>query len=161
MIAIAMSCEPELLIADEPTTALDVTIQAQILQLMKELTEDSKTSILLITHDLGVVSEVADKVAVMYAGKVVESASVDDLFDNNFHPYTEGLIKSIPSIEGEIEPLYAIEGNIPLATEMPVGCRFSPRCPFAKGICFEKEPQLREVKQDHFVSCYLYEDLEG
>src|SRR5690625_292442 len=161
MIAIAMSCNPALLIADEPTTALDVTIQAQILQLMEELTDQFNTSILLITHDLGVVSEIADKVAVMYAGKIVETATVEDLFDEPLHPYTKGLIESVPSIAGEVEPLQAIAGNIPLPNELPKGCNFATRCPFAMDICFNKEPKTYHSNKTHHVSCHLYNDTEG
>jgi len=153
MIAMAMSCNPKLLIADEPTTALDVTIQAQILELMKGLSDQFDTSILLITHDLGVVSEVAERVVVMYCGQVVEEAHVDDLFDEPLHPYTEGLIQSIPSIEGEIERLQNIEGNVPTPDQLPKGCRFAPRCSKAFGRCFEEAPQLIE-KDGRAVRCF-------
>ncbi|MDE1455169.1 ABC transporter ATP-binding protein, partial [Bacillus paralicheniformis] len=129
MIAIALSCNPKLLIADEPTTALDVTIQAQVLELMKDLCDKFDTSILLITHDLGVVSEIADRVIVMYCGQVVENATVDELFDEPLHPYTKGLLNSIPVIEGSIEKLTAIKGNVPTPDNLPAGCRFAPRCP--------------------------------
>lgn len=158
MIAMAMSCNPKLLIADEPTTALDVTIQAQILELMKELTEQFETAILLITHDLGVVSEIADKVAVMYCGQVVETSQVDQLFDEPLHPYTEGLLNSIPTLEGKIERLQSIKGNVPLPDELPLGCRFAPRCPKAFDKCYESVPELFEVKPGQFARCFLHED---
>jgi peptide/nickel transport system ATP-binding protein len=160
MIAMAMSCNPKLLIADEPTTALDVTIQAQILELMKELTKKFDTSILLITHDLGVVSELAERVIVMYAGQVVEEASVDDLFDTPLHPYTEGLINSVPSIDGEIKRLESIEGNVPAPEHFPEGCRFAPRCPKAFERCVQEMPLLKEEDVQRSVRCFLYEDRE-
>ncbi|MCA1031057.1 ABC transporter ATP-binding protein [Bacillus timonensis] len=158
MIAMAMSCNPKLLIADEPTTALDVTIQAQILDLMKELSKKFDTSILLITHDLGVVSEVAERVVVMYGGQVVEEAQVDDLFDEPLHPYTEGLMNSVPSIEGEIERLMSIEGNVPSPENMPKGCRFAPRCSKAFDRCFAEQPQLKQISGNRSVRCFLHED---
>lgn len=158
MIAIAMSCNPKLLIADEPTTALDVTIQAQILDLMKDLSRKFDTSILLITHDLGVVSEVADKIVVMYGGQVVEQSPVDDLFDEPLHPYTVGLMNSIPAIEGEIERLQSIEGNVPSPENMPKGCRFAPRCSKAFDRCFSEAPQLKQMGKERAVRCFLYED---
>jgi peptide/nickel transport system ATP-binding protein len=157
MIAMAMSCNPKLLIADEPTTALDVTIQAQILELMKQLTEKFDTSILLITHDLGVVSELAEKVIVMYAGQVVEEALVDDLFNGPLHPYTEGLLSSVPSLEGEITRLQSIQGNVPLPDEMPNGCRFAPRCSKAFDRCHQEKPYLVEVEPSRHVRCFLHE----
>ncbi|MFT4412507.1 ABC transporter ATP-binding protein [Fredinandcohnia humi] len=158
MIAIAMSCNPKLLIADEPTTALDVTIQAQILDLMKDLSRKFDTSILLITHDLGVVSEIADKVVVMYGGQVVEQSHVDDLFDEPFHPYTVGLMNSVPAIEGEIERLQSIEGNVPSPENMPKGCRFAPRCSKAFDRCFAEQPQLKQMSSTRSVRCFLYDD---
>ncbi|WP_449539470.1 ABC transporter ATP-binding protein [Ferdinandcohnia sp. Marseille-Q9671] len=158
MIAIAMSCNPKLLIADEPTTALDVTIQAQILDLMKDLSHKFDTSILLITHDLGVVSEVADRIVVMYGGQVVEQSPVDDLFDEPLHPYTVGLMNSIPAIDGEIERLQSIEGNVPSPENMPKGCRFAPRCSKAFDRCFAEQPQLKQMGQDRAVRCFLYDD---
>ncbi|MEH7239275.1 ABC transporter ATP-binding protein [Bacillus sp. JJ1562] len=158
MIAIAMSCNPKLLIADEPTTALDVTIQAQILDLMKDLSRKFDTSILLITHDLGVVSEVADKIVVMYGGQVVEQSPVDDLFDEPLHPYTVGLMNSIPAIEGEIGRLQSIEGNVPSPENMPKGCRFAPRCSKAFDRCFSEAPQLKQMGKERAVRCFLYED---
>ncbi|WP_099354212.1 ABC transporter ATP-binding protein [Fredinandcohnia onubensis] len=158
MIAIAMSCNPKLLIADEPTTALDVTIQAQILDLMKDLSHKFDTSILLITHDLGVVSEVADKIVVMYGGQVVEQSPVDDLFDEPLHPYTVGLMNSIPAIEGAIERLQSIEGNVPSPENMPKGCRFAPRCSKAFDRCFAEAPQLKQMGKERAVRCFLYDD---
>ncbi|RFB18239.1 ABC transporter ATP-binding protein [Bacillus sp. HNG] len=158
MIAIAMSCNPKLLIADEPTTALDVTIQAQILDLMKDLSRKFDTSILLITHDLGVVSEVADNIVVMYGGQVVEQSPVDELFDEPLHPYTVGLMNSIPAIEGDIERLQSIEGNVPSPENMPKGCRFAPRCSKAFDRCFAEAPQLKQMGKERAVRCFLYED---
>ncbi|WAH38103.1 ABC transporter ATP-binding protein [Alicyclobacillus dauci] len=153
MIAMAMVCEPKLLIADEPTTALDVTIQAQVLELMRKMREDFGTAIILITHDLGVVADMADHVVVMYAGQVVESVNADELFDNPTHPYTKALLQSIPSIETETAVLYSIPGTVPDAAAFPVGCRFADRCPLAQPSCFEKAPQLRELRPGHFVRC--------
>ncbi|MEH7385063.1 ABC transporter ATP-binding protein [Bacillus sp. JJ1521] len=158
MIAIAMSCNPKLLIADEPTTALDVTIQAQILDLMKDLSRKFDTSILLITHDLGVVSEVADNIVVMYGGQVVEQSPVADLFDEPLHPYTVGLMNSIPALEGEIGRLQSIEGNVPSPENMPKGCRFAPRCSKAFDRCFAEAPQLKQMGKDRAVRCFLYDD---
>ncbi|MCF6136713.1 ABC transporter ATP-binding protein [Pseudalkalibacillus berkeleyi] len=162
MIAMAMSCDPKLLIADEPTTALDVTIQAQILDLMKDLSKKVNTSILLITHDLGVVSELAERVIVMYAGQIVEQASVDDLFEEPLHPYTQGLVESVPDIDAEIGRLNPIKGNVPTPDQMPNGCRFAPRCSKAFDRCFSEEPQLLEKKYGtRTVRCFLYEDEKG
>jgi peptide/nickel transport system ATP-binding protein len=161
MIAIAMSCNPKLLIADEPTTALDVTIQAQILDLMKDVSRKFDTSILLITHDLGVVSEIAERVVVMYCGQVVEEASVDDLFNEPLHPYTQGLIASIPSIEGNIEKLNSIPGNVPTPDNLPVGCRFAPRCPKAFDRCLSESPDLTLKSAHRSVRCFLYDDEEA
>src|SRR5699024_9721988 len=137
MIAIAMSCNPKLLIADEPTTALDVTIQAQIMELLKDLTKEFDTSILLITHDLGVVSELAERVIVMYAGQVVEEAPLENIFYEPLHPYTDGLIESVPSLSGEIKELSTIKGNVPAPDALPTGCRFAPRCSKAFDRCWE------------------------
>ncbi|MGP7818333.1 ABC transporter ATP-binding protein [Niallia sp. 01092] len=159
MIAMALSCKPKLLIADEPTTALDVTIQAQILELMKSLKEESNTSIMMITHDLGVIAEMADKVLVMYAGQVVEEADVFTLFDEPKHPYTKGLIDSIPHLEYEgNQRLYSIPGSVPTLQQMPKGCRFHTRCPYAMEKCVtEKPPHLMvDKKEDHKVRCWLY-----
>ncbi|WP_096155149.1 MULTISPECIES: ABC transporter ATP-binding protein [Bacillus] len=161
MIAMAMSCNPKLLIADEPTTALDVTIQAQILDLMKDLSHKFDTSILLITHDLGVVSEVADRVVVMYCGQVVEEASVEDLFEEPLHPYTEGLMGSIPNIESDISRLESIQGNVPPPTNLPAGCRFAPRCPKAFDRCLSEIPTLQKKEGNRSVRCFLYEGEEA
>jgi peptide/nickel transport system ATP-binding protein len=160
MIAMAMACNPKLLIADEPTTALDVTIQAQILELMKDVREKFNTSILLITHDLGVVAEMADRVIVMYAGKVVEEGTVEGIFENPQHPYTKGLLASIPSLEDRKERLYSIKGNVPIASEMPMGCRFAPRCDYAMDRCHSEQPGIIEIKQGHLSRCFLHEDGE-
>jgi oligopeptide/dipeptide ABC transporter ATP-binding protein len=154
MIAMALACNPKLLIADEPTTALDVTIQAQILELMRALRAELGTSIILITHDLGVIAELADDVIVMYAGQVVERCSAAALFAEPQHPYTIGLLGSIPRLDLEQERLSAIEGVVPNAAAMPSGCRFNPRCPFAIEKCFKETPPLAQVKADHFAACW-------
>ena len=154
MIAMALSCNPRLLIADEPTTALDVTVQAQILDLMNRLQEELGTSIILITHDLGVVAETAQKVAVMYMGKVVEKASVDDLFSTPLHPYTIGLLRSTPKIEETRERLEEIKGVVPNPFHMPTGCSFRPRCDRATDACGRAQPEMREIKRGHWVQCW-------
>jgi oligopeptide/dipeptide ABC transporter ATP-binding protein len=154
MIAMALLCRPALLIADEPTTALDVTIQAQVLELMKDLREQTGTAILLITHDLGVVAEMADRVAVMYAGQVVEEADVHDLFRLPQHPYTVGLLGAVPSIAASKQRLVAIEGRVPPATDWPGGCRFAPRCPFAEDRCRHEAPELRDFRGGHRTRCW-------
>jgi oligopeptide/dipeptide ABC transporter ATP-binding protein len=154
MIAMALSCNPKLLIADEPTTALDVTIQAQILDLMKALQEELKTAILLITHDLGVVAETVEEVAVMYLGRIVEQAEVNELFANPRHPYTIGLLGSIPKLHEDRERLQVIEGLVPDPLHMPGGCRFHPRCPFVEAICREEEPPTTRLPGDHLVQCW-------
>ena len=153
MIAMALACGPELLIADEPTTALDVTIQAQILDLMRGLRRDTGTAIILITHDLGVVAEMADDVAVMYAGQIVERAPVRDLFARPEHPYTVGLLGSIPRLDEKRERLPSIEGRVPDMTRPPVGCRFAARCPFVEPACRDAEPALVEVAPGHLTRC--------
>lgn len=158
MIAMAMSCNPKLLIADEPTTALDVTIQAQILELMKDIKEKFNTSIMLITHDLGVVAEMADYVIVMYAGKIVEKASVLELFKNPSHPYTVGLLKSKPVINKEQNTLYSIPGQVPNPLKMPSGCYFHPRCEKATEKCKQIQPNLIKNKDGHEVACWLFEE---
>ncbi len=155
MIAMALSCQPELLIADEPTTALDVTIQAQILTLMLGLKEKTRTAIMLITHDLGVVAEICDRVAIMYAGRIVEEASVNDVFHRPLHPYTEGLMASIPGRGNRGEDLKTIRGMVPNLTHLPAGCPFHPRCPLAEGICRQESPVLNERQDGHKVSCHL------
>ena len=154
MIAMALACNPKLLIADEPTTALDVTIQAQILELMRALREELGTAIILITHDLGVIAELADDVIVMYAGKVVERCAVPRLFAEPQHPYTIGLLGSIPRLDLEQERLSAIEGFVPDAAAMPEGCRFHPRCPFSIEKCRQEEPALAEIAPNHFAACW-------
>lgn len=160
MIAMALSCEPKVLIADEPTTALDVTIQAQILKLMKNLKEDFNTSIILITHDLGIVAEMADKVLVMYACEIVEEADVFTLFDHPKHPYTKGLMESIPHLDSDRQGrLSSIEGTVPSLENMPTGCRFQARCPFAMERCKEKHPPLLDVNNyTQKVRCWLFDD---
>ncbi|MCZ8517340.1 ABC transporter ATP-binding protein [Paenibacillus filicis] len=153
MIAMALSCHPKLLIADEPTTALDVTIQAQILALLKKINREFKTSILLITHDLGVVSEMCDRVIVMYAGQIVETGKVDELLENPRHPYTKGLLQSIPKIEETRRRLDTIPGTVPQLGKMPAGCRFSPRCSFSTEKC-GSEPTMINIGPDHHVKCW-------
>lgn len=153
MIAMALACNPKILIADEPTTALDVTIQAQILKLMKNLQKETGTSIILITHDLGVVAHIANRVMVMYAGQAVEVADVKELFKKHLHPYTDGLLNSIPSLTDEKETLFNIPGTVPSAADYPKGCRFAPRCSKATENCFNKMPELVEVSPKHFVRC--------
>ena len=159
MIAMALSCDPELLIADEPTSSLDVTIEAQILELIKELISKFRASVLLITHDLGIVAETCDKVAVMYAGNVIEYGDVRDIFKRHKHPYTEGLLKSVPKLKMSGE-LYTIEGTVPNLITPPTGCRFHPRCPEARKKCSELKPPDFEVEMGHSVSCFLYLDQE-
>jgi len=155
MIAMALSCNPTLLIADEPTTALDVTIQAQILRLINDLKKKYGTSVLLITHDLGVIAEMCDYVAVMYAGHIVEYTDIDTLFSNPLHPYTKGLNKSIPRLNVEVERLDTIRGLVPDLLDLPPGCPFYPRCDFRFKKCSEKMPELIEVEDHHFVRCHL------
>ncbi|MCD6291182.1 MAG: ABC transporter ATP-binding protein [Anaerolineae bacterium] len=155
MIALALSCNPSILIADEPTTALDVTVQAQILDLMRQLQEDFGSSIIMITHNLGVISQMADDVAVMYLGKVVEHADVREVFHNPLHPYTVGLLNSIP-VFGRKKQLVPIKGMVPTPTEEIPGCAFAPRCPKAMPICSQEHPTLKEVQPGHWVSCWLY-----
>ncbi|CAD2079566.1 peptide ABC transporter ATP-binding protein [Jeotgalicoccus coquinae] len=157
MIAMALACKPELLIADEPTTALDVTIQAQILELIKELQEEIGMSVVMITHDLGVVAETCDYVAVMYAGKVVEYADVYTLFENPKHPYTVGLLNSLPRHDKTQDELIPIKGNVPAPNEMPTGCRFAPRCPFASDIC-NTLPELEDLGNGNEVRCWIHTD---
>lgn len=157
MIAMALACKPELLIADEPTTALDVTIQAQILELIKELQEEIGMSVVMITHDLGVVAETCDYVAVMYCGKVVEFADVETLFENPRHPYTVGLLNSLPRHDQDQDELIPIKGNVPSPDEMPEGCRFAPRCPFASDVC-AKLPELETQEDGNEVRCWIYTD---
>jgi len=165
MIAMALACEPELLIADEPTTALDVTIQAQILDLIRNLREETGTAVILITHDLGVVAEMCDRVAVMYAGEIVEHTSVAALFRDPLHPYTRGLIGSLPVVGEEKDELAVIPGNVPNLIDLPKGCRFAPRCAARVledvRIATEVHPSLLPVGSDHDVRCWLYHDAAG
>jgi peptide/nickel transport system ATP-binding protein len=155
MIAMALSCLPDLLIADEPTTALDVTIQAQILDLMRRLRTETGTAILLITHDMGVIAEMCDNVAVMYAGEIVEYSDVNTIFENPLHPYAEGLLAAIPVL-GEIrDTLAVIPGTVPNLINLPPGCKFAPRCPYAKELCAQDVPPLVEIEPDHKVRCYM------
>jgi peptide/nickel transport system ATP-binding protein/oligopeptide transport system ATP-binding protein len=158
MIAMALVCKPRLIIADEPTTALDVTIEAQILKLMKDLRTEVDTSILLISHNLGVIAEICDRVYVMYAGRIMEHADVYELFDHPLHPYTNGLLRSMPrrDIETSGTRLYSIPGNIPNVAEIPAGCRFAPRCGECFELCRTKEPELIEVAPGHSVRCWKY-----
>jgi peptide/nickel transport system ATP-binding protein len=164
MIAMALACKPKLIIADEPTTALDVTIQAQILDLLQDMKDRFGMAVMLITHAMGVVAETAQRVVVMYAGKVVEEALVDDLFGDPRHPYTQGLIRSIPRIDLDSEHktrLEAIGGSVPILINPPVGCRFAPRCKFAMNVCTEKEPLLREIAPGHRMACHLGDSQLG
>ncbi|MBW4082041.1 ABC transporter ATP-binding protein [Paenibacillus sp. S150] len=159
VIAIALACNPELLIADEPTTALDVTVQAQILDLLRKLQAELGMSILLITHDMGVAAEIADRIAVMYAGAIVEEGTVEEIFDHPSHPYTIGLLQSIPGFEGKRGgELYTIKGTIPPIGQLPSGCRFHPRCPHAMEVCSAKEPPDFMITEDHRAACWLFQD---
>jgi peptide/nickel transport system ATP-binding protein len=159
MIAMALACKPQVLIADEPTTALDVTIQAQILKLLKELQEETGTSILLITHNLGVVAETCDRLGVMYAGTIAEIGSKLDVFKEPLHPYTQGLLNSIPRMNVEMTRLETIEGNVPNLVKPPPGCRFHPRCPFAMEVCKSVKPPMQEIRPNHFAACHLYGEV--
>ncbi|MBP1948043.1 ABC transporter ATP-binding protein [Virgibacillus litoralis] len=159
MIAMALICKPKLLIADEPTTALDVTIQAQILDLMNDLTQDYDTSILMITHDLGVIAETCERVAVMYAGTLVEESTVEELFDNPTHPYSVGLLESVQSLGDKTKKLYSIPGNVPTPAELKEsGCRFASRCPHVMDICRQEDPPLFQIDDDHTSRCWLYRE---
>jgi len=160
MIAMALACNPKLLIADEPTTALDVTIQAQILELIRDLRERFGMSVLLITHNLGVVAETADNVAVMYAGRIVEYGTVLDIFKRPKHPYTWGLLQAIPRLDTDRERLLTIEGTVPDMLNLPSGCKFSPRCMFVKPQCEESEPLLEEVEDGHFARCWRMKEID-
>lgn len=159
VIAIALACNPKLIIADEPTTALDVTIQAQVLELMQKLQKELKTAMLLITHDLGVVAQVCDHVAIMYAGKVVENGTVEEVFRTTKHPYTVGLFGSIPNLIHNVERLNPIKGLTPDPTNLPTGCTFHPRCPFATEICATTIPKNTVLKDENIVECLIYEGL--
>jgi peptide/nickel transport system ATP-binding protein/oligopeptide transport system ATP-binding protein len=160
MIAMAMSCHPQLLLADEPTTALDVTIQAQILDLISTLKEKNNMAVILITHDLGIIAQAAKNVAVMYAGKIVENSTVENIFDHPFHPYTRGLIESMPARYAASSDrenyLKTIPGNVPSLYNLPAGCRFFDRCSVAQQECNQEEPGLKEIEEGHFVSCWKY-----
>ena len=160
VIAIALACKPKLLIADEPTTALDVTIQAQILELIKDLQAEMGMSVILITHDLGVIAETCDQVVVMYAGKIVEKGSVFDLFDNPSHPYTRGLLASIPTLETPPKSkLSVIDGMVPGLMDLPPGCRFENRCPYARHACGQSVPPIQVIEAQHEVSCFRWRDI--
>jgi len=155
--AIAMSCEPEIIIADEPTTALDVTIQLQYLRLLKDIQAQTGLAIIFITHDFGVVARMCDRVAVMYAGRIVESGSVRDLFNHPSHPYTEALMASVPKLEERVERLYSIEGQPPRLFDLPPGCRFAPRCPHAQNQCLEEYPTSFTVREGHTTDCWRHD----
>ena len=159
VIAMSIACSPELILADEPTTALDVTIQAQVLELMNELKEKLRTSLLLITHDLGVVAQVSDRVAIMYAGEIVESGTIAEVFDHPHHPYTIGLFGSIPSLDETAEKLKPIQGQMPDPTELPEGCAFAPRCPYATGACRTRKPEMTGVGGTQMVRCLAHQGV--
>ena len=161
VIAMALACKPKLLLADEPTTALDVTIQAQVLEMMRELKTKLGTSMLLITHDLGMVAETCDKVAIMYAGEIVERGDIYQVFENVKHPYTVGLFGSLPSLDKEVRRLNPIEGLMPDPSDLPSGCAFHPRCPYVTERCMTEKPCDREVEPGHFVRCHRQEKEEG
>jgi oligopeptide/dipeptide ABC transporter ATP-binding protein len=156
MIAMALACRPALLIADEPTTALDVTIQAQILALINDLKKEFGAAVLLITHNLGIVAETCQRVAVMYAGKIVEKADVYSLFSHTLHPYTRSLLNAIPRLSGNQHRLESIPGRVPNLSDPPSGCRFHPRCSRQMTICLTTEPEFKETEKDHWVACHLY-----
>ena len=158
VIAIALACNPKMLIADEPTTALDVTIQAQVLEMMKELRDKFQTGMIMITHDLGIVAEICDEVAVMYAGRIVEKGTLDDVFNRTMHPYTEGLFNSLPNINDRKAKLQPIPGLMPDPTNLPVGCAFAPRCKYATEACKQAQPVARQVSDTHTVACTAYDD---
>lgn len=159
-IAIALACSPQLLIADEPTTALDVTIQAQVLDLIKDLKDKNGTSVIMITHDLGIVAEICDQVAVMYAGHIVEHGSLDEVFNHTLHPYTEGLFNSLPNINDRKSELKPIPGLMPDPTNLPEGCAFAPRCEYATEACKTVQPELRTVDGTHKVACLRYDETD-
>ncbi len=159
MIAMALSCQPKLLIADEPTTALDVTIQAQVLRLLKEIQKEMGMAVMLITHDLGVVSEIADRVAVMYAGRIVESGPIEAIFSQMRHPYTKGLLESIPQLEERRRRLNAIPGQVPNPLDLPSGCKFHPRCFLKIDECTKEEPPLFQVNRNHFSRCLRWKEV--
>ena len=156
IIAIALACKPRLLIADEPTTALDVTIQHQVLTLMSNLKREFDTSLLMITHDLGIVAQNCDYVAIMYAGEIVEYGTLHDIFKNYKHPYTEGLFGSIPSLTEDVERLTPIEGQVPDPTKLPKGCKFNPRCKYVQEACMSWDSEMYNISSEHQVRCILY-----
>ena len=158
VIAIALACNPKMLIADEPTTALDVTIQAQVLEMMKELRDKFQTGMIMITHDLGIVAEICDEVAVMYAGRIVEKGTLDDVFNRTMHPYTEGLFNSLPNIHDRQARLKPIDGLMPDPTNLPKGCAFAPRCPYACPACEEALPEVKQFGETHTVMCTRYNE---
>ena len=158
MIAMALACNPRLIIADEPTTALDVTIQAQILDLLRDIRKKMNGSILLITHDLGVIAEMADYVVVMYAGRIVEKGTVREIFHDPKHPYTIGLMKSKPSVSNQVERLYSIPGQVPNPINMPDYCYFKNRCEKCRAICDGEYPELKKFSETHFAACHLYDE---
>ncbi len=160
VIAMAIACEPELILADEPTTALDVTIQAQVLELISKLKTELNTSMLLITHDLGVVAEVCEHVAIMYAGEIIEYGTVEQIFTNPQHPYTQGLFASIPNLESDVDRLVPIEGLMPDPMNLPSGCKFHPRCTKCMDICSKADPEITSINENHTVRCYL-QNKEG
>lgn len=160
VIAMALACNPILLIADEPTTALDVTIQAQVLDLMESLKAKFNTAVLMITHDLGVVAESCDKVAVMYAGEIVEFGNISHIYDNTAHPYTKGLLGSIPSLDKDVDRLTPIDGMMPDPSELPKGCKFCPRCSHHMPVCETENPETIELEPGHFVRCHLFDNVE-
>ena len=157
MIAMAIACQPDIILADEPTTALDVTIQAQILSLLSDLKQERKMSMIFITHNLGIVARISDRVAIMYGGEIVEISKVNDLFDHPVHPYTEALLSSVPRIDRTIQKLSVIPGQVPSIDRMPPGCRYMTRCPLKIGICEEKDPDLLPIHDlpDRFVRCWV------
>lgn len=161
IIAIALACRPELLIADEPTTALDVTIQAQVLDLMEKLKKEMNTSLILITHDLGVVAEICDKVAIIYAGEILEYGTLDEIYNHTAHPYTKGLFQSIPSLDEDVHRLKPIDGLMPDPTDLPKGCKFAPRCPECTPECAENHPAMRSIGGSHTVRCTQYHTGKG
>ncbi len=160
VIAMALACSPQVLIADEPTTALDVTIQAQVLDMMRQLIDEYKMSMLMITHDLGVVAEICDFVAIIYAGEIVESGTIEDIFNNTKHPYTIGLFNSLPDLDSPTSRLNAIPGLMPNPSDLPTGCRFHPRCQHATTLCSTEKPHKEDVSATHTVSCWNYKEIE-
>jgi len=161
VISAAISNNPKIVIADEPTTALDVTVQAQILELLRKLKDEYNSTVILITHNMGVVAEMADRVAVMYAGKIVELGDIFSVFEKPYHPYTRALLRAVPDPLKKIERLESIPGTVPNLINPPPGCRFHPRCPYATDKCKLKEPPVVEIENGHYVACWLYEKLEG